>query len=57
LIDATPPGPRPHYGLPLARLTRAWPRRSRACHSLVENLEHVDAALIDRAQYEIDMAA
>jgi phosphatidylserine/phosphatidylglycerophosphate/cardiolipin synthase-like enzyme len=33
-------------------------RRARACHSLrAENLEHVDVALIDSAQHEIDMAA
>jgi phosphatidylserine/phosphatidylglycerophosphate/cardiolipin synthase-like enzyme len=45
--------------LPLARLTRAWPCRARACHSHapVENLEHVDVALIDRAEHEIDIAA
>jgi phosphatidylserine/phosphatidylglycerophosphate/cardiolipin synthase-like enzyme len=59
LIDATPPGPRPHRGLPPARLARAGPRRSGAGHSLRADrkLEHVDVALIDRAEHEIDMTA
>lgn len=44
---------------PLSRLSRAVLRRSRAGHHYapIENLEHVDVALIDRARHEIDMAA
>jgi len=44
---------------PLARRAGAVRGRSRAGYSLapMENLEHVDAALIDRAEHEIDLAA
>jgi len=44
---------------PLARRAGAVRGRSRAGYSLapMENLEHVDVALIDRAEHEIDLAA
>src|ERR1700716_3169524 len=41
---------------PLSRRVTPIPRRS-FTNAPGENLEHVDVALIDRAQHEIDMAA
>jgi phosphatidylserine/phosphatidylglycerophosphate/cardiolipin synthase-like enzyme len=59
LIDATPPGPRPHRGcLLLASLAPCCADPAPVIHyAPAENLEHIDVALIDRAQHEIDMAA
>jgi phosphatidylserine/phosphatidylglycerophosphate/cardiolipin synthase-like enzyme len=48
---------RVHRGLPLARLARAVPRRPAIHYAPAENLEHVEVALIDGAEREIDMAA
>jgi phosphatidylserine/phosphatidylglycerophosphate/cardiolipin synthase-like enzyme len=46
---------RPHRGLPLSRRAAPIPRRSFT--TLARNLEHIDVALIDRAEREIDIAA
>ena len=59
MIDAMPCGPRPHRGVSIARHARARQSRPRASiyYAPAENLEHIDVALIDGAQHEIDMAA